>query len=62
MSNHRGNTMKNAFNRYFNSNQPMSVHTAFEAGWEFAPSYFWTGFFFGILSGATMTAVAVLLT
>lgn len=62
MSNQRGNTMRDAFHRYFNDDEPMSVHTAFEAGWDAAPNYFWVGFFFGMMSGGVVAALAVLLT
>lgn len=42
--------MKTAFNRYFNADEPLSVHTAFEAGYHAAPNYLWAGFALGMIS------------
>ena len=65
--------MRYKFNEYFNSDQPMCPHTAFESGHDAGyiagardatceadddhPSYFWQGFIMGTFNTAALTAV-----
>ena len=44
--------MRDKFNEYFNADEPMCPHTAFESGYDAAPSGFWQGFIMGAVTTA----------
>jgi len=49
--------MIDAFNRWFRSDEPFSIHDAFAAGWDAAPCYFWHGFVLATINTLALVGI-----